>query len=120
MGSTCSQVRCTRAMSMVCISSPEGEGGQDVLEGAGTRYWRGAPLSLPPTARTLVAVLTPTSPRDDPGITRKSPGAREPSVTPGASLERDLRLLTFGGLSVHGRSGPLSGSAAQPRRLAVL
>ena len=31
-----------------------------------------------------------------------------------------LRLLTFGGLSVHGAKGPLSGSAAQPRRLAVL
>ena len=31
-----------------------------------------------------------------------------------------LRLLTFGSLSVHGTDGPLAGSAAQPRRLAVL
>ena len=31
-----------------------------------------------------------------------------------------LRLLTFGGLSVQGQSGPLTGAAAQPRRLAVL
>jgi DNA-binding SARP family transcriptional activator len=31
-----------------------------------------------------------------------------------------LRLLTFGGLSVQGPSRPLSGAAAQPRRLAVL
>jgi len=31
-----------------------------------------------------------------------------------------LRLLTFGSLSVHGSDGLLAGSAAQPRRLAVL
>src|SRR5262245_13156560 len=31
-----------------------------------------------------------------------------------------LRLLTFGGLSVQGQTGPLTGAAAQPRRLAVL
>ena len=31
-----------------------------------------------------------------------------------------LRLLTFGGLSVHGDAGPIAGAAAQPRRLAVL
>src|SRR5215213_6358450 len=31
-----------------------------------------------------------------------------------------LRLLTLGGLAVHGPDGPLTGSAAQPRRLAVL
>lgn len=31
-----------------------------------------------------------------------------------------LRLLTFGSLSVHGTDGPLSGAAAQPRRLAIL
>lgn len=31
-----------------------------------------------------------------------------------------LRLLTFGGLSVQGDNGPISGSPAQPRRLAVL
>ena len=31
-----------------------------------------------------------------------------------------LRLLTFGGLSAHGDAGPLKGSAAQPRRLALL
>lgn len=31
-----------------------------------------------------------------------------------------LRLLTFGSLSVHGADGLLSGSVAQPRRLAVL
>ncbi len=31
-----------------------------------------------------------------------------------------LRLLTFGSLSVHGTDGLLAGSAAQPRRLAVL
>ena len=31
-----------------------------------------------------------------------------------------LRLLTFGSLSVHGDGGLLAGSAAQPRRLAVL
>ena len=31
-----------------------------------------------------------------------------------------LRLLTLGGLSVHGADGPLAGAPAQPRRLAVL
>ena len=31
-----------------------------------------------------------------------------------------LRLLTFGSLAVHGTEGPLSGAAAQPRRLAIL
>jgi TolB-like protein/DNA-binding SARP family transcriptional activator len=31
-----------------------------------------------------------------------------------------LRLLTLGSLAVHGPAGPLTGSAAQPRRLAVL
>ena len=31
-----------------------------------------------------------------------------------------VRLLTFGGLSVHGAQGVLAGAAAQPRRLAVL
>jgi DNA-binding SARP family transcriptional activator len=31
-----------------------------------------------------------------------------------------VRLLTFGGLSVHKGAGPLAGAAAQPRRLAVL
>lgn len=31
-----------------------------------------------------------------------------------------LRLLTLGGLSVHGAGGPLAGATAQPRRLAVL
>jgi TolB-like protein len=40
--------------------------------------------------------------------------------SPGSHLTSPLRLLTFGGLSVHGHGGPLAGSAAQPRRLAVL
>ena len=40
--------------------------------------------------------------------------------SPGDHLDTALRLLTFGGLSVHGETGPVSGSAAQPRRLAVL
>jgi DNA-binding SARP family transcriptional activator/TolB-like protein len=35
-------------------------------------------------------------------------------------VDRALKVLTLGGLSVHGRAGPLTGSAAQPRRLAVL
>ncbi len=50
-------------------------------------------------------------------------GVRHPGiahVSPGNHLTRALRLLTFGGLAVHGESGPLTGSAAQPRRLAVL
>lgn len=40
--------------------------------------------------------------------------------SPGDHLNTALRLLTFGGLSVHGETGPIAGSAAQPRRLAVL
>jgi TolB-like protein len=40
--------------------------------------------------------------------------------SPGNHLSTVLRLLTLGSLAVHGPNGPLSGSAAQPRRLAVL
>ena len=52
-----------------------------------------------------------------PSLAQRSP---ENHLDSGDGLDRVLRLLTFGGLSVHGDAGPLSGAAAQPRRLAVL
>jgi len=41
-------------------------------------------------------------------------------LSPGLPLVHMYRLNLFGGASLEGPSGPLSGSAAQPRRLAVL